>query len=300
MPLVVDDGSEDATARIAKALGAIVVRHETNMGYGRALQTIFATARDLGTEELVVIDSDGQHNPGEIPKLLIELRRGNDIVIGSRFVGDNEGGIPAYRKVGMRVLDTITILAGNDLSITDSQSGFRAYGRKAIEVIHPDGNGMSAGSEILIQASNHHLKIAEVPIRVRYDIAETSSENPVSHGIGVLMSIVRAISLRRPLVFFGIPGLFFVFIGAVAEIYTFSEYYQTAQFHYVLFTGGFATLILGLLLMTSGMILYSLVQIIVRESEGKRASAIVAGFPVEQGTGKAERENFTLPEEESG
>lgn len=268
--LVVDDGSEDATVPIAEALGAIVVRHETNRGYGGALQTIFATARDLGAEELVIIDADGQHDPREIPRLLAELRRGNDVVIGSRFVDGNDEGIPAYRKVGMKVLDAATTFVGNDLAITDSQSGFRAYGRKAIETIHPGGNGMSAGSEILIQASDHHLKVAEVPIRVRYDIAGTSSENPVSHGVGVLMSIVRVISLRRPLVFFGIPGLLCTGLGLGAEFYTFSQYYRTGQFHYIVFTGGFAALILGLLLATAGMILYSLVQII---EQGKRGTA---------------------------
>lgn len=259
--LVVDDGSTDETAAIAEALGAIVVRHTTNRGYGGALQTIFSTAREMGAEELVIIDADGQHNPAEIPGLLAELRRGNDVVIGSRFVGGSAGEIPAYRKVGMKVLDTATTLAATNLAVTDSQSGFRAYGRRAIDVIHLNGSGMSAGSEILIQASDHHLKVAEVPIRVRYDIEGTSSENPVSHGVGVLMNIVRLISLRRPLVFFGIPGALFTGLGVAAEIYTFSEYYRTAQFHYIVFTGGFSMLILGLLLATVGIILYSLAQL---------------------------------------
>jgi len=176
--LVVDDGSKDDTVAIAEALGAIVVRHATNRGYGGALQTIFCTARDLGAEELVIIDSDGQHSPGDISRLLTELRKGNDVVIGSRFVEGSAGDIPAYRKVGMKVLDTATTLAGNNLAITDSQSGFRAYGRKAIEAIHISGEGMSAGSEILIQISDHRLKVAEVPIRVRYDIEGDLEREP--------------------------------------------------------------------------------------------------------------------------
>jgi len=288
--LVVDDGSEDETVPIAEALGAIVVRHETNKGYGGALQTIFTTAREMGAEELVIIDADGQHNPGDIPRLLAELRAGNDVVIGSRFVEGSAGEIPTYRKVGMKVLDTATTMAGNNLAITDSQSGFRAYGRRAIEAIHISGEGMSAGSEILIQISDHRLQVAEVPIKVRYDIEGTSSENPVSHGVGVLMNIVRLISLRRPLVFFGIPGALFALIGVAAEIYTFSEYYRTAQFHYIVFTGGFSMLILGLLLATVGIILYSLVQIMQGQGSGEKTnSAAAAGSPVGQGTGKAEQ-----------
>jgi glycosyltransferase involved in cell wall biosynthesis len=277
--LVVDDGSVDETVAIAEALGAIVVCHETNKGYGGALQTIFATARDLGAEELVIIDSDGQHNPGEIPRLLAELRAGNDVVIGSRFVEGSAGGIPAYRKVGMKVLDTATTMAGTDLAVTDSQSGFRAYGRKAIEAIHITGEGMSAGSEILIQISDHRLKVAEVPIKVRYDIKGTSSENPVSHGVGVLMNIVKLISFRRPLTFFGIPGAVFTLAGIGAEIYTFSEYFRSGQFHYIIFTGGFSMLILGLLLATVGVILYSLVQLM----QGSPVAGKVAG-KAEQGS----------------
>jgi len=297
--LVVDDGSKDDTVRIARALGAIVVRHKTNKGYGGALQTIFTTARELGAEELVIIDSDGQHDSQDIPRLLGELRQGNDVVIGSRFVEGSAGEIPAYRKVGMKVLDTATTLAGTNLAITDSQSGFRAYGRKAIEAIRISGEGMSAGSEILIQISDHRLKVAEVPIEVRYDIKGTSSKDPVSHGVGVLMNIVRLISLRRPLVFFGIPGLVFTLFGLGAELHTFAEYYRTDQFHYILFTGGFSMLILGLLLVAVGMILYSLVQIIL-QGQGRekqvvsKPGAVVTFLSAEKTTEGEERTPYPL------
>ncbi len=117
--LVVDDGSTDATVPIAEALGAIVVRHETNRGYGGALQTIFATARDLGAEELVIIDADGQHDPGEIPGLLAELRQGSDVVL----LGLGETG-------GL-----------------DSFGGFGAYGKRAIEAIRISGEGAAMTSE---------------------------------------------------------------------------------------------------------------------------------------------------------
>ena len=236
--LVVDDGSTDETAAIAEALGAIVVRHETNRGYGGALQTIFSTARRLGVEELVIIDADGQHDPAEIPGLLAALREGNDVVIPD----STARSVPA------------------------------AYARRAIDLIRPSGDGVDPGAEIMAQVRG--MKVAEVPIRVRYDIEGVSSKNPVSHGIGVLMNIVRLISLRRPLVFFGVPGLFITLMGLGVELHTFSEYYRTAQFHYILFTGGFSMLILGLLLVAVGLILYSIVQIILQGQE--RAGRMVS------------------------
>ena len=96
--VVVDDGSSDATAEIAEALGAHVVRHEVNGGYGVALRSCFETAREMDAEKMVIIDSDGQHDASEIPKLLSPLNNGTDLVIGSRFCNGNGKNIPAYRK----------------------------------------------------------------------------------------------------------------------------------------------------------------------------------------------------------
>lgn len=132
--IVVDDGSSDATADRAASAGAHVVRHEWNAGYGAALRTCFETAREMGAERMVIIDSDGQHDFDEIPQLLQPLDRGADMVIGSRFCNGNGQEIPAYRKVGMKVLNITTRIVGG-ISVTDSQSGFRAYGKRAIDCI---------------------------------------------------------------------------------------------------------------------------------------------------------------------
>jgi len=139
--LVVDDGSEDETVAIAEALRAIVVCHETNRGYGGALQTIFSTARELGAEELVIIDADGQHDPAEIPRLLAELRRGNDVVIGPA----SEASVPCGTTTP-------------DAAETGSLNGLSAYGRKAIEAIAISGEAMSADPAAL--AETHGLKVA--------------------------------------------------------------------------------------------------------------------------------------------
>jgi glycosyltransferase involved in cell wall biosynthesis len=208
--IVVDDGSTDATAEIAEALGAIVIKHPENRGYGVALQTIFKTAREMKADAMVVIDSDGQHNPGEIPQLLKPLNNGADVVIGSRFIQTTD--IPAYRKTGMKILDTATNIAGS-IKVSDSQSGYRAYSKKAINEININGTGMSGGSEILLQVKEHDLKLAEVPINCRYDLEDISTHNPVSHGFSVLMSILNYVGEKRPVLFLGLPGTILILIG---------------------------------------------------------------------------------------
>jgi hypothetical protein len=140
---------------------------------------------------------------------------GVDIVIGSRFVrGKKNGTIPRYRKFGMKVLDHATML-GSGLRLTDSQSGFRAYSRKALHAIDVSHNGMGVSSEIIIKAADSKLKIGEAGILTRYDGIRDSSKGPVRHGIDVINSIVRLVSQKRPLLFFGVPGLFFLAVGAL-------------------------------------------------------------------------------------
>jgi glycosyltransferase involved in cell wall biosynthesis len=256
--LVVDDGSTDATAAIARHMGALVIQHPTNLGYGAALRTIFSTARDMNLEALVTLDSDGQHDAREIEKVLEPLLDGADVVIGSRFVDGNGKNVPGYRRVGMKVLDGATRVAGVT-EISDSQSGFRAYGKKAIEAINLTGSGMSAGSEILIRISEHDLRFAEVPIHVRYDIRETSTRNPVKHGVSVLYRLIGLISYRRPLPAFGIPGFICVILALIAGSWAFTEYYTTSKFSYLLSMGSAMFLILGLLLISVGLILNYLV-----------------------------------------
>jgi dolichol-phosphate mannosyltransferase len=212
--VVVDDGSTDNTVDIAESLGAYVVRHDVNMGYGAALRNCFVTARKLGANSMVIIDSDGQHDPSEIPKLLEPLNDGFDLVIGSRFINGNGKNVPIYRKFGMKVLDVATYIAGG-LNVTDSQSGFRAYGKKAIENINLNGTGMSAGSEILIQARDYKLKFTEVEIHCRYDLDDCSSEHPFIHGPRVLFRIFKDMEYRRPLYYFSIPGMIMTSTGVL-------------------------------------------------------------------------------------
>lgn len=258
--LVINDCSTDYTGPVSNRMGAHVINHQENKGYGGALQTIFSTARDLNIEALVILDSDGQHNPYDIPNVLEPLLKDFDLVIGSRFLDKTNNHVPSYRKVGMIVLDTATSIAGVK-KVTDTQSGYRSYGKKAIEVIQNLGSGMSAGSEILIQSCDNNLMIKEVPINVRYDIKETSSQNPFSHGLSVLTNIISLISYRRPLLSFEIPGIIILGAGFAVGIYVFDQFVNYGVFHYVLSMFVAFFMVLGLLLMTTGLILNSLIKI---------------------------------------
>jgi hypothetical protein len=161
----------------------------------------------------------------------------------------------------MKVLDGATKMAGAT-GITDSQSGFRIYGKKAIEAVHISGNGMSAGSEILIQIAEKNLKIAELPINVRYDIEGTSSQNPLAHGVMVIYRLIGMISYRRPLPAFGIPGFILIIVGFIAGSAAVSQYYSTAKFPFVLSMLCELFVIMGLLLIIGALILNYLVMFV--------------------------------------
>ena len=140
--LVVDDGSTDGTVEVATAAGAAVVSHGVNKGYGAAIRTCFNYAKENNFDVLITLDGDGQHNPSCIPDFIKVLKTSEaDVIIGSRFLAKNKlSPIPKYRIVGMKVLNLFTRLVGK-VKTTDSQSGYRAYSRRAI-VIKKSGGGM--------------------------------------------------------------------------------------------------------------------------------------------------------------
>jgi glycosyltransferase involved in cell wall biosynthesis len=260
--VVIDDGSQDHTVEIAQLAGAVVIKHEKNLGYGAALQTIFTIAQEMDSDEFVILDADGQHNPSDIPKLLAALRSGADIAIGSRFLTE-KSSVPHYRKIGIKILDRATNFAGK-ISISDSQSGFRAYSRTAIEKLTIQADGMAAGSEILIRAGHLGLVIAEVPINTKYDIPNISSSNPLVHGITVLSNIVGLISYRRPLISFGIPGFIVMVIGVYLAFWVLSLYTTYKVFPYTMTVVCGVCLMLGLMLINTALILNSVMQLTIK------------------------------------
>ena len=187
--IVLDDGSNDGTSEIAGEKGALVVRHETNMGYGRAISSCFQAAKANDGDVLVILDGDGQHNPEEIPQLLSPIFRGEaDLIIGSRFI-TNEHNMPRYRRFGIGVI-TFLWNFGARVKVSDAQSGFRAYSRKVFESLPLSEKGMSVSIEILEKARRKRAVIKEVPISCLY-FWSTLNLKAIRHGLGVAMSVVR-------------------------------------------------------------------------------------------------------------
>jgi hypothetical protein len=215
MVLCVDDGSSDSSSRIARKLGAEVHHHRSNRGYGGALKTIFETAVRLRARALVILDSDGQHDASDIPTLLAPiLNHEADVVIGSRFVeGGGADDMPTYRALGIKVITAASNLS-SDLNIKDTQSGFRAFGPTALERLNFDHDGMESCLEILNACDDLQLKVDEVPTKIRYDVPKGSRYTALSHGFTVLSFALISLSQKKPLMFFGIPGISLLATGA--------------------------------------------------------------------------------------
>ena len=259
--IVCDDGSSDLTSKIAEELGAIVIKHEKNLGYGAAIRSIFLKAKNLDCEILVTFDADGQHRVEDINKVINPINNGkSDIVIGSRFLDDSEKEIPSYRKVGIKVITKITNVSIKK-QLTDSQSGFRAYSKKVLDELTPSELGMGISTEILIKASSKNFRISEVPIKIIYD-GDTSTHNPITHGSSVIISTIKYTSLQRPLTFYGIPSVIFLLIGIVFSYLAIQYYVEIGRLSTNLTIVASAAVLIGIVLLITAVLLFSLVSVV--------------------------------------
>jgi len=263
--LVIDDGSTDETAKIAKDAGATVISHETNRGKGDAIKIGFTYALDHDFDYVVTIDGDGQHNPAEIPLLIGNImNNGHDISLGFRVGQDTE--MPKWRKVGKRVLDYATSF-GSGGFVTDSQCGFRAFTKRAVKELTPtlQGNAFSVESEQLIKAHELGLGLVNTNVTCKYTgLENTSTKNPASHGFSVLRYVIRLVAEKRPLLFIGVPGFVSVVMGFFFGIHTLQYYNQTHFFliPYAIMVSIF--LIIGAFAMFMGLMLNVLPHILKR------------------------------------
>jgi glycosyltransferase involved in cell wall biosynthesis len=187
--IVVDDGSHDGTAKAASAVGALVVNHPMNRGYGEAIKSCFEAAKANAADVLLILDGDGQHNPDEIPQLLAPILKGEaELVIGSRFL-TSEHNIPPYRRFGISVITFLWNL-GSKVKVSDAQSGFRAYSKKIFEILPLSEKGMSISIETLEEARRKGGIIKEVVISCLY-VPSTLNFRAIRHGFGVALSVLR-------------------------------------------------------------------------------------------------------------
>ena len=259
--IVCNDGSSDLTSDIAEKMGAFVINHEKNLGYGAAIRSIFLKAKELDGDILVTFDADGQHRIEDIEKVTKPIiDQEVDLVIGSRFLDESEKEVPRYRKVGIKVITKITNVSIKK-QLTDSQSGFRAYSKKVLNELNPSELGMGISTEILIKASNKNFRITEVPIKILYS-GDTSTHNPVSHGSSVILSTIKYTSIEHPLKFYGIPSMILFIIG-ISFTYLAVEYYaEIGRLNTNLTIIAAGTVLIAVILLITSILLYSLVSVV--------------------------------------
>jgi glycosyltransferase involved in cell wall biosynthesis len=261
--IVYDDGSTDDTFEIAKTAGATVIKSPKNTGYGTAIRALFQAAREQNADIMITLDSDGQHNPEHIPRLIEPIRTHNfDVVIGSRFLSkDDKEKVPRYRSLGIKTITKLTQRASYS-GLTDSQSGFRAYNKNALTKINLFEDGMAVSTEILLRAREKNLLATEVPITINYETDDTSTHNPITHGVGVLYSVLQYISLRHPLAFYGLPGIALLGVAALflknaLHLFSTTGYVSTNM---ILISIGIA--VVGVVLLATAAIVYTLIALL--------------------------------------
>ena len=265
--IVCDDGSTDSTSAIAQNLGAIVITHPKNLGYGAGIKSIFEKSKEIGSEILVTFDADGQHRVEDIKKVIEPIENQSaDIVIGSRFLDNAKEKIPGYRKLGINIITKVTNSTLKE-KITDSQSGFRAYSKKIISSLKISDIGMGISTEILIKSSSLGYNIVEVPIIIKYD-GNTSKHNPVSQGTSVLFSTLKYTSIEHPIKFYGIPSIIFLIIGLTFTYFSITYYAEIGRLNANITILAGVTTLLGVILLITAILLYSLVSV-VRENNPK-------------------------------
>lgn len=261
--VVCDDGSKDLTAEIAERLGAEVIRHERNLGYGASIQSLFRRARELNADVMVTLDGDGQHDPGEIPVLLKPVLKDDvDVAVGSRFLDKKRRteDMPLYRRLGVKVITMLTGVAVNS-ELSDAQHGFRAYGRKALEGLRLFEDGMGVSVEILLKAKEQGLRVAEVPVGCNYRGLETSTRGPLRHGAGVVMSIVRLVVEERPLLFLGVPGVVSLLVGVLFGVWMLQLYAIEKRIVTNIALASIAFIIIGLFTVFTAITLYAIARL---------------------------------------
>jgi glycosyltransferase involved in cell wall biosynthesis len=252
--LVVDDGSTDRTAELAEAAGAIVIRQQFNAGKGTALNVGFCKVREWDPHVLVVLDADGQHLPEEIETVITPILQNKaDIVVGSRYL-EPKSQVPRHRIWGHHVFNFLTNHASG-VSVTDSQSGFRAFSNQALEAVSFQSSGFSVESEMQFLAREHELRLMEVPITIRYE--DPPKRSVIGQGVEVLNGMLHLAGEYRPLLFFTVLGLLNFSIGVGSGLWAINVYQENQALAIASGLASMLLLIIGTLALFTGVLLHS-------------------------------------------
>ena len=268
------NGPLNPARKLHMSLGAVVVRHERNRGYGAALHSLFKRAKELNADILVTLDSDGQHDPAEIPQLVKPIEDGlAQVVLGSRFKDQNgTADMPVYRQLGIKVITKLSNGSGKN-GVSDSQSGFRAYNKLAIEQLGSfSEDGMSASIELLRAINKSGLAVKEVPITCKYGDTlgiETSTKNPVRHGVGLIMSLVRLVVEDKPITFLGVPGIISLAVGTLFGVWMMELYTAEGRIVTNVALASIGFLLLGCFMISTAITLYAISRITKRMRANK-------------------------------
>ncbi|MGC8488175.1 MAG: glycosyltransferase family 2 protein [Clostridia bacterium] len=253
--IVVDDGSTDRTARVAERAGAVVVRLPVQGGKGVALNAGFEHSRRFEPDAVVTLDGDAQHDPAEIPMLAAPvLGHIADVVIGSRFLNVTSQ-IPWWRTVGQRVLTVVTN-AASGVKVSDSQTGYRAFSPRALDVLHFESAGLTVESEMQFLLRKRALTVAEVGVHVEY--RDGSKRNPVRHGLSVIDGMLHIVARRHPLLMVGGPGVIMAVVGILLGVVGLHLARGGQPIRVWLLTASVLLLLVGLVLGVTATILHSL------------------------------------------
>lgn len=264
--LVVDDGSSDDTAEIARAAGAEVLRLPANQGKGAALNAGLAQIRQTAPDAIVIIDADGQHLPDELERVVQPILAGQaDIVIGSRYLGSTSN-TPSHRKAGHKVMNFLTG-AFSGVKASDSQSGYRAFSPRAYQALTFTSSDFSVESEMQFLASQHNLRMVDVPVTIQY--LDKEKRSPWRQGATVLTGILRLTAQYRPLLYFSMPGLVSLLAGLIWGLIVIERYRVYGQLAI-----GYAMIcvllcLIGLSLFSTGITLHSIRALFQEHLSGK-------------------------------
>jgi glycosyltransferase involved in cell wall biosynthesis len=199
--VVVDDGSTDATAQVAEAAGATVIRLPFNVGIGGAVQTGYQYALEHGFELAIQVDGDGQHDPREIEQVVRPILEDRaDLVVGTRFVKGGGYRGTRLRRVGIRLFAAVVSMLVRQ-RVSDTTSGFRAVNRKALRLFAADYPHDYPEVESIVLLSRHRLRLLEVPVQMR--VRETGNSSITAlraayYMIKVLLALFIGLFRRYP------------------------------------------------------------------------------------------------------